>query len=201
MSVPGKGFFGDTEPGLTHVSQKAELEYIEYKDLFPEDMSPAAVMSEGEKHRYLLTRQLKKDGDTLVVGLLNPSTADHKSDDPTAMKIIGFAERMDFARLIMFNAFAYRATNPNKLYTVNDPVGRLNDAATLAALKFATNKRPSLVVGWGVNGQFMERDKRVVELIKSYDRRPYALGINRNRTPKHPLYVPYDTELKRYTLP
>ena len=50
--------------------------------------------------------------ETLVSYLYNEATADESRDDPTIRRCIGFARRWGFARLVVLNLFAFRATRP-----------------------------------------------------------------------------------------
>jgi hypothetical protein len=54
---------------------------------------------------------------------LNPSTADETTDDPTVRRCVGFAKRWGYDRMVMLNAFAYRATDPKALYALTTTVG------------------------------------------------------------------------------
>lgn len=73
----------------------------------------SAVFSECGNYRYALIRDgwLGGEGAVLFV-MLNPSTADATSNDPTTRRCIGFAQRWGFASLAIANLYAYRATVP-----------------------------------------------------------------------------------------
>ena len=58
----------------------------------------------------------------MFVGL-NPSTADHKDDDPTIRRVIGFSKDLGFERLMVGNVFALRSVDPSALKTHDAPVG------------------------------------------------------------------------------
>jgi hypothetical protein len=71
-----------------------------------------------------------------------------------------------------------------------DIVGPDNDAAIIAAAK-----RSKLVIcGWGKPGRLLQRDAAVLQLLRDAGVVPHALAINKDGTPKHPLYVGYTTK-------
>lgn len=143
-----------------------------------------AVFSGCRRWRYLLWRRWDEAKPVANFLMLNPSTADEVKLDPTCSRARDYAERWGYGALIVTNVFAFRSTNPNKLRTVEDPVGPGNDAAIARAAKEA-----SLVVcAWGNHGAFQERSSRVRELLKGVNL--HALRVNANGEPAHPLYLP-----------
>jgi hypothetical protein len=120
--------------------------------------------------------------------LLNPSTADETTNDPTVSRCQVRALNAGFGGLLVVNIFAWRATDPAALYQVTDPVGGLdNDFAILAAAK----KSKLVVCGWGKHGALQDRGNKVLELIRSAGRVPHALRVNADGSPEHPLYLSY----------
>ena len=101
--------------------------------------------------RYWLERDwAESEGSPYVLWvMLNPSTADHRADDPTVRKCIGFTKRFGYSRLFVVNLFALRATDPAVLQTVQgsggDVVGPCNDEYIS---KLAQNA-PVIVCAWG----------------------------------------------------
>jgi hypothetical protein len=153
-------------------------------------------------YRYVLSREtglLEGRGEGLFV-MLNPSTADETTDDPTIRRCIGFARSFGWARFRVVNLFAARATNPSDLVAMADTrdiVGPLNDA-TLESL-LSTTKRP--VAAWGAAGSTKLRaltNVRVDQLFGTTNA-PLAewrcLGTTKAGAPRHPLYVKADAEL------
>jgi Protein of unknown function (DUF1643) len=63
--------------------------------------------------------------------LLNPSTADEATNDPTSVRCERRARRWGFGGLIVTNLFAPCATDPAGLRRVADPIGPENDAVIL----------------------------------------------------------------------
>jgi hypothetical protein len=151
------------------------------------------VFSEDRMYRYLLWRQWGEEATNylLVIGL-NPSTADETRDDPTIRRCIGFAQRWGLSALCMANLFAYRSPVPAPLYTVEDPVGADNDTHIAAVAAGAA----IVLAAWGTHGTHKSRGDVVREYLQV---RPLVcLGMNRNGTPKHPLYIPKDCAPKPY---
>lgn len=145
-------------------------------------------------YRYLLWRTLSTtESATVLFVMLNPSTADGVSDDPTLRRCIGFARSWGLGRLEVCNLFAYRTPTPRALQTERDPVGPLNDSVLASVAKRAD----LTVVAWGVAGRLRQRDDYVTRTLLE-GRSLYCLGWTRTGAPRHPLYVPRTVELVRY---
>lgn len=135
---------------------------------------------------------LKTASNPLVCIGLNPSTADEKEDDPTIRRVIGFAQAWGHDGLLMLNLFAYRATDPRDLFAAQrrcDVVGERNDEAIRAN---ARGRR--VLCAWGATGRLMNRDLQVMRILKDVEAETVCLGTNKNRTPKHPLYLSASTK-------
>ena len=121
--------------------------------------------------------------------MLNPSTADESSDDPTIRRCIGFARAWAYGGLEVVNLFALRATDPRELRVAADPIGGLNDAYLLDAAARAT----AMVIAWGAHGVFRSRGAAALTLL-SPRARLLALGWTNSGEPRHPLYLRRDVE-------
>src|ERR1700733_5671680 len=93
-------------------------------DLFTQS---TAVISDCTKYRYRLGRIWDHTSPTLAWVMLNPSIADASVDDPTIKRCISLANARGFGSIEVVNLFAWRATNPNDLHDIPDPVGIEND--------------------------------------------------------------------------
>ena len=69
-----------------------------------------ATFSPCRQYRFALWRYWKSGTQVLFV-MLNPSTADEATDDPTIRRCIGFARTWGFASRAASNLFAYRTTS------------------------------------------------------------------------------------------
>jgi hypothetical protein len=162
--------------------------------------STGAIFSDCETYRYLLWRVWDDSLRRALLLMLNPSTANEVENDPTVERQIrrvlmwpqiGFP--FNVGGLEVANAFAYRETDSTKLASLNlsgsDLVGPDNDAMILDASRRAT----VVVCGWGQPGLLGGRGDAVLRLLRAAGIKPYGLQMNRDGTPKHPLYVRYET--------
>lgn len=86
------------------------------------DVTRSAVLSPCGGYRYALRRSWGP-GPTVLFVMLNPSTADATDDDPTVRRCMGFARALGMDGASVVNLFAFRATNPDLLWT--HPRGRV----------------------------------------------------------------------------
>jgi len=142
------------------------------------------------RYRYSLTRVWNLDLPTIVFIGLNPSTADATVDDPTIRRCSRFARDWRFGRLVVVNLFAYRATDPRILRSVDDPIGSRNNGAIQAHCLSAQR----IVAAWGTHGALAGRAEHVLRFL----RRPYCLGVTKSGSPRHPLYLAARTRLRIY---
>jgi hypothetical protein len=118
--------------------------------------------------------------------MLNPSTADELQLDPSCTRARNYADRWGFGSLIITNIFAWRATDPEEMKSVRDPVGRGNDAAILRAAREAA----IVVCAWGNHGAHRDRGLRVLEALRFSNIGLHFLKMNGTGHPAHPLYLP-----------
>ncbi len=152
------------------------------------------ILSACRQYRYCLWREWNglDPSYALFVGL-NPSTADEVQDDPTIRRCIGFAKRWGYGAMCVVNIFAYRATDPAVLKAHANPVGVDNDRWLLECAREAG----VIVVAWGTNGRYMQRDQAVKQLLAGG---LWCLGRTRDGYPRHPLYVKADVRLCDFPL-
>jgi hypothetical protein len=122
--------------------------------------------------------------------MLNPSTADASEDDPTIRRCIGFARSWGFARLVVANLYAFRATDPRELWVADEPVGPENDR-WLWELSYDAHE---VIAAWGATrhpgGQ--ERVREVLMALGSPHDSTRCLGQTKELHPRHPLYLKRD---------
>lgn len=167
------------------------------------------------KYRYLLWREWRgthdpknwrwlgaNDGAGEPIGepkacvfiMLNPSTADATTDDPTIRRCVGFAKAWHFERLEVVNLFAYRATDPRVVLSLSadEAIGPENQEY----IEDAAQQAGKIVCAWGAHGSYLGQN----ETVKGWcnGSRTYALKITKAGHPGHPLYVSGNTALKAF---
>lgn len=142
------------------------------------------------QYRYQLDRRWDDALPAIALIMLNPSRADHQQDDPTLHRCIRLAQEWQYGRLTVVNLFAYCTSSPKVLKTVDDPVGLENDDTILQVCKQA----PRILVAWGNAGTLHQRDRTVLELLAPWRDRLCCLGVTRTGQPRHPLYIPRQTQ-------
>jgi hypothetical protein len=154
-----------------------------------------AIFDVNHSYRYSLWRAWSAHYPRIVFVLLNPSTADEQSNDPTIWRCMGFARAWNFGSMEVVNLFAYRATEYRELFKVSDPIGGENDHFLMQAVE-----RCSIVVlGWGIRGMLLGRDRQVMSLLA--DRNDvYCLGKTKDGQPCHPLYIKSDTNIEPFCI-
>ena len=148
-----------------------------------------AVFDDSQAYRYALWRCWNPEAATVVFIMLNPSTADAASDDPTIRRCCGFAKAWGYGSVEIVNLFAFRATLPRDLRRSAQPVGNENDRYILEAVEAAAK----IVVAWG---NWLGRDRSLLSLLATTPL--HCLGINQSGQPRHPLYVKRDTKLQKF---
>ncbi len=101
--------------------------------------------------------------------------------------------------------------SPFQLSKSNDPIGVNNDLIILKSLNFwRKNTNCDLWLGWGDKGKLNGRDREVLKLIKNfsnlkssennYPKRVLSLGLSKKGNPRHPLYMPSHSYLRKFDL-
>lgn len=162
-----------------------------------------ASISEDGKYRWVLARVWDANKPMACFVMLNPSTADSETDDPTIRKCNGFAHRLGFGSISVVNLFAYRSTYPRDLLEAEDPVGtEFNDKLILSVTKTLIARGGLTIVGWGgsVPAKLSARVPYVVSMLRDNGIPLYSLRFNRDGSPAHPLMLPYSCKPVRFGL-
>lgn len=148
------------------------------------EIQTGAKFSDCGKHRLFLYRIWDSKKPAVMFIGLNPSTADSTKDDPTIRRVRAMAANWGYGGVYMVNLFTFISTDPKLLQLDN---GNLPDADHIL-MKIAS-RCEKIIFAWG-NFKVMGRDDQVRRLFP----KAYALHINKNGSPKHPLYVKGDVK-------
>lgn len=151
-------------------------------NLFEEN---GAEFSLNRTYRYCLWRIWDKTKPMVMFIGLNPSTASEHLNDATIRRVVSFARIWEYGGVYMLNCFPYVSTNPDDLIVTD------NDTTNDRWLKEIGNICSEVIFAWG-NFSIVKERKRDAELLKMFPNAK-ALVINKDGSPRHPLYVKTDT--------
>lgn len=155
-------------------------------------MRSAATFSEDRSRRFLLSRDWDR-GPRVAFVCLNPSTADETVNDQSIKKMIRFAELAGAAAVDVVNLFDVRATDPALLYKARS-LAELSSPTNDETILYAAHRSWFTICAWGTHGKLFDRGRAVLELFRRAGRlrsKLYALKLNADGTPAHPLMLPY----------
>jgi hypothetical protein len=148
-----------------------------------------ATFSPDRAYRYQLTRTWS-DAPAAAWVMLNPSTAGAADSDMTIGRCVSFARSWGYGGIIAVNLHALIATDPRELARAGDPAGEdadwhITDAARRAGLVMAA---------WGAHPMAATRGPEVAAMLAAEGVALHCLGVTRDGSPRHPLYVRGDVK-------
>lgn len=153
-----------------------------------------AILSRDGVYRYLLTRTWDRALKPLLYIMLNPSTADAVVDDPTIRVCMSRARLVGYGGIRVLNLFALRSKSPEALHRHADPIGPDNDMVIRTEL----SARPHVVCAWGAWGRIKDRDRQVMQRCRDAECQTWAIKLNHDGTPTHPLRRSISSPLIQY---
>jgi hypothetical protein len=145
-------------------------------------MTKGAVVK-GDR-RYQLWRIWDNKQPLLLYILLNPSNANAVLDDRTVSKLVRISKELDYGGFYLGNLHSFVTPYPSVL---KDNIIK-DDPLNLVHLKKMIEKCERIVLGWGNSG---DKPQWLGKIVKQ----TFCFGLNQNRSPKHPLYLPYNSQL------
>lgn len=125
-------------------------------------------------------------GPMALIGMMNPSNADHLCMDPTVAKTARIFKRLGFGGQFIGNACAYRATDKMRLLAVADPVGPGNEAAILRMASLAS----LVVIAHGrLPGGLQRHADAMCSTLRAAGHKLHVLALTKDGLPGHPLYL------------
>ena len=149
-------------------------------------MEYSAIISNCNKYRYKLTRTWNEDKRKVLFIMLNPSTADEKTDDLTTRRCINFAKKWGYGGIMIGNIYPFRAKRPKDLRkwlnTSNNGLWEHREG-NIDAVHEMAEQADLIVCAWGCNYK-----EGIPEWIDELEVPLYYLEMCRDGiTPKHPL--------------
>lgn len=150
-----------------------------------------ATFSDDLRYRYMLSRFWGSDPAVTFI-MLNPSTGDERNLEATTAGCASRARKWGYGGIVVANLFALISTDPKVLAKSADPIGPLNNAFidNLQTLNVHTDGK--IICAWGKHGRLNNREQEVLKLLKGVPL--YALDLNKDGTPRHPLHMSHSKE-------
>lgn len=148
-----------------------------------------AYFSKCRKYRFALWR-IWDDSKPLIMFIgLNPSTANEHEPDPTIKRVTKFAYKWGYGGFYMMNCFAFVTAYPKELFK---PYAEIEENDRW--LKLISERCSEIIFAWGT---FEAAKYRAEELCEMFPNGK-ALVVNKDGSPRHPLYVKGDIVPKKY---
>lgn len=161
--------------------------------------SEAGISSCGV-YRWWLFRKWDSHLPPIIWIMMNPSTADHKKDDPTIRKVIRLSSKWEYGSVIVLNVYAFRSPHPDKLpRDMDEAVGHRNDWWIKTVFEYAAKNKIKVVAAWGV--KHGKRGRVVHSLAHDAGLKLRCLEVGLNGEPKHPRFLSEDLRPRRLRVP
>ncbi|MDF1669327.1 MAG: DUF1643 domain-containing protein [Roseovarius sp.] len=168
----------------------------------PDGVIGGATFSDCGRYRQALTRDWTLAADTpksvLFIGM-NPSVAGAEVSDPTCHRELMFSRDWGFTRYLKGNMLDWRATSPKDIPP--DPALACS-GANIPALVDMASEAELVVMAYGkLHARFQPVVRDVFVAIAALGKPLQCLGVNKDGSAKHPLYLRKDTQLRPFELP
>lgn len=165
----------------------------------PDGVVGGATFSECGRYRQALTRDWTPEGAApravLFVGM-NPSVAAANVSDPTCHRELMFARDWGFTRYLKGNVLDWRATLPKDIPA--DPALACSPA-NIRALVDMAHEAELIVLAYGkLHKRFQPVVQEVLRAMQATGKPLQCLGLNKDGSAKHPLYLRKDTPLRDF---
>lgn len=165
----------------------------------PDGVVGGATFSECGRYRQALTRDWTPEGAApravLFVGM-NPSVAAADVSDPTCHRELMFARDWGFTRYLKGNVLDWRATLPKDIPA--DPALACSPA-NIRALVDMAHEAELIVLAYGkLHKRFQPVVQEMLRAMEATGKPLQCLGLNKDGSAKHPLYLRKDTPLRDF---
>ena len=102
--------------------------------------------------------------------------------------------------MVIANIFPLRDKNPKALYGELDEAGRYAEGVNHVGLMSAARDASKVIAAWGKHGRLRGKAASVEgDLRLACGGKLFHLGLNKDGSPRHPLYLRADTEPIHWT--
>ena len=188
----------------------AQLELVTFQQALEAANTPCDSYDVGQwlyapnfysEYRYILGTRGKNP--LICIGI-NPSTAEPGNLDNTLKSVDRIAKGNGFDSFIMFNVYAQRATNPDAMEKVCNP---LLHKENLEAFRYvlSISEKPAVWAAWGAiiekRPYLADCLQDMVAVGQEYGAAWYCAGaISKKGHPHHPLYLRKDEKLRLFDM-
>ena len=149
-------------------------------------MLKIAEFSKDKKYRYSLSRKWSEKEQVLFI-LLNPSKGDGINDDPTIRRLISISKNLGYGGFKVVNLYTIITPMRNKLYDKKRKISKKNKNLIFNLIP----QYKTIIYGWGAT-------ENEPIWLKNKIKNPMCFQINKNGSPKHPLYLKKSSSLREY---
>ena len=151
------------------------------------------------EYRYILGTRGEKP--LICIGI-NPSTAKPDALDNTLKSVERIAIGNGYNSFLMFNVYAQRATDPDTMERVCNPVLHRENMEAFRYI-LSLSKAPAVWAAWGAiiekRAYLPQCVRDMLEIGRQYGARWYCAGaVTKKGHPHHPLYLRKDEKLKPF---
>ena len=151
------------------------------------------------EYRYILGTRGQHP--LICVGI-NPSTAAPDDLDNTLKSVERVALHNGFDSFLMFNVYAQRATDPDTMERICNPVLHRENMEAFRYI-LSLSKAPAVWAAWGAiiekRAYLPQCVRDMLEIGRQYGARWYCAGaVTKKGHPHHPLYLRKDEKLKPF---
>ena len=161
-------------------------------------MDKGAAFNADRTRRFRLWRIWAKDFPLLVIVGMNPSKADENDNDPTVERCARRADLLGYGGIEMVNMLDIIETDSRKLDQMPSDLrcSSANSQVLRDAITHARAGRADILCGWGKPGQKYGAVAWFATQAARADVTLFCLKRNKDGSPVHPLYQPYDKEFE-----
>lgn len=140
------------------------------------------------KYRWWLWRRWSNILPLCIWIMMNPSTADHRKNDPTIFKIMRYSSRWGFGAALILNIYAFRSSRPENLpQVISEAIGWRNYWWIKTLFRYAVKRSVPVICAWGV--KHGDRGCQVRRMAVDSGLQLLCLEVALNGEPKHPRFL------------